>query len=326
MSDAEDAGSSDAIELRWLKAAFAVNIVVFAVAILLIQLDPLQQQANRGYFVSPEDELNPGPQSFLPISTVDEAIGIANGRLPDFFGTMFVRFAHSHPEFHARLKWNHEWGNIYYWELTQNALSIAIDATTGEVVFFSYIDDYRNGTIPEAEAYSMAYLYVERLIDLPDDASAPRAEYVLRSVSFHYNETSGEMNATEFHYWIITFNRVKDGLPADDHIKVVLDPYGRFHYYRKVWNMELEGVVTGQEVSNKEALDIARSAAEGANITSVEHRIARPTGGWPDGPKRYGDDPVSVWRMTFEENNSSHLLHIDINDRTGEIVGSNRCC
>ncbi len=136
LSGTEGAGSPDASELRWLRVAFVVNIVAFAVAILLIQLDPFQTQANRGYFDSPTSELGPDPHPFLPISTLDEAVDIANGMLPDIVGEEYIPFDRDNEYFWGELIWDHDWGNIYYWELSQDDCSVSIDATTGDLVCF----------------------------------------------------------------------------------------------------------------------------------------------------------------------------------------------
>jgi len=321
MSDADEAGSSDAGELRWLKAAFVVNIVVFAVAILLIQLDPLQQQANRGYFDSPVDELGPDPHPFLPISTLDEAVKIANGILPGITGGAFIPFDRDYEEFFGELRWDHDMGNIYYWEMSQDNLSIAIDATTGEVVDFSWYRDQENGTLTNERALVVGMGYIKLFGELPDDSSTPSAEYISQETRMTWDDETGEFIEVKVYHWDIQIDRVKDGIPTDDYIRVIMDPNGHLRYYYKTWNMRLGGVTASHEVSYEEALGIARSAAEGANITSIEHRIVRPNGAWRDAPWRSGTDPVAVWRVTFEYDEVYYLHYLDIDDRTGEIVG-----
>jgi len=326
MPGTEGAGSSDASELRWLKAAFVVIIVIFAVAILLIQLGPLQQQANRGYYDSPASELGPVSRPFLPISTLDEAIGIANGKLPGIVGDAYVPFNHDDEYFWGELIWDHGMGNIYYWEMSQDDFSMAIDATTGDVVEFSWYRDQGTGALTREQVLGTAMRYVELFGGLPDDASPPSIEYVHRGATYHYNETTDEVSFTEEFRWYVKFVRTKGGIPTDDHLTIVLDPNGGYDSYYKVWNMRLGSVSVGAKVSYEEALEIARSVAEGANITSTEHRIVRPNYAWRDAPWRFGTDPVSVWRVTFEYSDITYLAEIDIDDMTGEIVGMDGYC
>ncbi len=169
-------------------------------------------------------------------------------------------------------------------------------------------------------------MYLQMFGDLPEDATTPTVESTDGYSYETYDYSTDTFSKIYRPIWEVYFERIKEGIPTDDHIRVFLDPSGHLDGYRKVWNMHLGGVMAGQSVSRKEALDIARSASGGLNVTSIEHRIVRPMGGWPDGPFIYGTEPVCVWRVTFEHNYTTHLAEIDIDDTTGEIVGADEYC
>jgi len=246
--------------------------------------------------------------------------------LPGVVGDAFIPFDPEDEDFYGELVWDHDWGNIYYWEMSQDDFSMAIDATTGEVVDFSWYRDQGDGTLTREQALAIAMRYIELFGGVPDDASPPSIEYLHRGATYRYYEETGEPNWTEVYDWYIEYVRVKDGIPTDDHLTAIIDPDGRSCTYYKVWNMRLAGVMAGLEVSYEEAVGIARSAANGANITSIEHRIVRPNGAWRDAPWRSGTDPVAVWRVTFEYDEVYYLHYIDIDDRMGEIVGADEYC
>lgn len=339
MSGTEGAGASDASELRWLKAAFVVNVLLFGGFLGAINALPHNRESFTGQWERDMDEVDPELFWELTYNTGDSAVRRANAML----STMELGHVKALGEktVNPVLYWDHSHGNVLLWKLNDDRMEIWLDAQTGEIVEYRItapwtgcvsllglpieaedIIEWPNTSVWWEVAVDQALAIARQFALVPSDLVLP--ESVL---GFHVDFTipGGDLDGVTTEtvdFWKLTCERHYNGVLTEDSLTMMFTQEGQLYHYKKDWFMALNRISTDVRLSERDAKQIALD-----EVYSVPWRV-EDYSDWADtelefiwsGPLVY-DGPVLTWAVGFWSHHEiPEQVFVDAN--TGEVLRS----
>jgi hypothetical protein len=197
-------------------------------------------------------------------------------------------------------------------------VTIWVDAESGEITHYANYD-YADGTISEAEAVSLAQQYANKFANMSSDA-------VLYNVTIWNPLTNIVLtpgsNQTEFIpevIYSVVFSRMKNSVPSDDGIQVLVSTSGQLVQYDKVWTLIMPGS-TVPIITESQAITIAEGILN-SSANNTELVIKRPNFYWVGGEYTFGYNEGKLsWVVDLiDENSRRASVWVDALD--GEVIG-----
>ena len=256
--------------------------------------------------------------------TCEEAVSEANGQLSSMTEGNIYLINDSNVDFMGRLILDHNMGNILYWELSEEETIAYLDAYTGEILYYDHTG-CTMGTLTQQEIETRAEIIAEQFAALPSDISQVNSELIESYSTVKYDAENNETLLTEYYYWYIDYNRMKDGIITEDHLRLLLNRNGDLQTYYRIWNMALNELDTTCAVTKTEAENTAHQAAgQNSTVHESSKMIVRPNCFWDDEIEgfTYGEAPMIVWVVYVEDWQKNQLIY-HINGKINTIVGGN---
>jgi hypothetical protein len=224
------------------------------------------------------------------------------------------------PDFHAFCYRDYSMGSIIYWELEDEDTTVFIRADNEEIVYYEHTG-WLPGSMSEPQILSQAQVIAIQFASLPPDKENPEAHWLDSVISIGDITQEGDDDATSLYsYWEVTYNRTKENIPAEDHIRVLLLPNGYCSLYCKEWNMDLDTFSTSYIISQSQAQSIALAFVGGSStVEDIYKLILRPNNFWGE-DLEFGNNPCCAWVVyVHDEDDNLCVVHVDGN--TGEVIG-----
>lgn len=296
-----------------------ILLLIFSLFLFLSTVPDNDQNMVKAYPIYREEK-SPEEYQDLTYATIEDALEAANIQLADMTHGNIYTIDGEHDDFIGRLFLDYFMGGEIYWELSDPDTIIYIDGYGGKILYYDHTG-WTTGTLTETQILDQAEFVAEQFEEIPDDAEEPEAKLRTPITAIAVNvETNGTLT-DEYDYWFVQYNRSKNGIIAEDNIRLMLNKNGDLHVYTKIWNMDLASLSTTYTVAAGEA-EYTASQHAGGNSTVQEsfEKIVRPNEFWSTGDFQYGTNPVSVWEVWVQdENNTLRIYHVHGTQNT--IVG-----
>lgn len=248
------------------------------------------------------------------------ALDEANRQLEDMeLGNISTLDRDSH-EFEAHLILDYEAGSVMYWRFDDGDVEVEFDAYSGEIIaYYNYgIPGYPPGNISEEEVLNLSEAIAEQFAPIPSDASEPSATRYLRS-SHTSVDPNGTINQSEEYAWTVWYQRLVDGIVANDIIDITLNEDGTLASYYKIWWMDLEDLDTEYTVTREEAIETALDAfGHDLMVGLCEKRVLRPNNEFGD-QTYWGTPPMSVWTVRLLDD-GLFVYGVDVHPRKDDTI------
>jgi hypothetical protein len=279
-------------------------------------------------------EVDPGEYPGIEYETVEEALIEANSQLGVMAYGDIQTIDSGDESFVGRLFRDYEIGDELYWELGDSQTEVYLEAYNGAIIFYDRLDWFE-GSLSEGQIESEAYLIANQFETLPADREGPSTSYET-TFSFIENIDNESDEVSDLDYWTVRYDRVKEQITTEDHIRMMLCPNGYLGLYRKVWYMDWTGFSPTYTVSKENAELTAKTYHDteyGDNnsvIMDTYKLIVRPNYFWhvPESPLDEEDNPIlayglprqNVWVVLIsDDNDDQFVFHVD--GKNDKIVG-----
>ncbi len=307
-----------------------VNIIALLAIIMLIltpQGENLGLNAKAAFI--PDEEFTPGPEEM----SETEALDIANTYIQNSQFGELVPIENTDEGYFAKAIIDYRRGECRYWRLHDDEGEARVDIYSGEIIFYRYIG-WTDGAKTESEILTLAENIANEFHPLPPDREDADIWFEIMLEGTELNpDTMEEVSHVTEDFWYVYYNRTKNGITAEDYIKLRIDPSGILRTYDKVWNMELDGFSTTYTVTQAEAINIAMeyippnsnssSSVAEATVYYAGKKIIRPGYEWPipgHEHSEYGNPRVICWEIWLELSGGNTRIFY-VNGVTCQICG-----
>jgi hypothetical protein len=300
-------------------AGIAINVLLIS-ALIVLAMSFKYDDSGATAGTVPAEELDPSQYQYLTYNDNESALEEINDQLSTMSYGNIQTVDDNSEIYTARLMRDYEMGDIIYWEISDEVITVAMDADTGEIIYY-HNGDHKSGDFTESQAAAIAFEMANQFYTLPSDKSSPNTRTTTPITWVKRNSSTNETTIINETYYITQYKRLKNTIVTEDTIVVTLDTEGNLCGYSKIWWMDLSSFSTTYTIAQNDAEQTALThAGAGSEVNATFKKIVRPNKSWTEDDVYYGEDPTLVWSIYVKDaDDNLRIYHVD--GVLGTIVG-----